>query len=199
MKKHKDNYAALIDKLSNPVPLYFKDDPVPAVWACGNCERIAGTEHQARHCYPCAPKACDRCGERVKPTDYCLPCSRLRSEEKEQAAYEKAEKIKEEDYEGPIFYNDNFYYEIGSVYDDLEVDDDEPQWAFACTKHRPSYDASDMLENVDCNVMLEDGIEWDDTAELFEFVDKWFEKQSACWYEEDRSRVVLLIPRERED
>ena len=199
MKQTQDNYAALIDKLNNPIPLFFKDDPVPAVWACGNCERIAGTEKQARHCYPCAPKACDRCGDRVEPRGYCRPCSEIRSYEKEQAAFEKAKKIEEKHYNGPVVYNNKFYHDVDDICYDLEDDEEFPKWAWACTSHHPSYDASDMLQHVDENSMLEEGIDWDDTKGLFEFVDKWFEKQSAYWWEEDNSRAVLLVSRERED
>jgi hypothetical protein len=197
MKKLTDNYAALIDKLSNPIPLYEKGVEEPAVWCCGNCRTVHKHEVNARFCYYCAPKPCDRCGERVEPRGYCRPCSELRSYEKEQAAFEKAEKIEEKDYEGPVVWNNKFYYDPDNICYDLDDDEEFPKWAWACSKHKPTFDPCRILEWVDENVQVEDwdGIDWDDGPDLIQFVEKWFEKQTAYWWEEDCSRAVLLIPR----
>jgi hypothetical protein len=95
-----------------PLALTVKDKPGEVVaWACGECRYVAVNEQAARKC--CAEVVCSVCGRKNEEKRtykiYSWTCSDCRNKafaKKRWDARQKAEQVKYEDYEGPVYWED---------------------------------------------------------------------------------------------
>lgn len=194
MQKKNEDKGSVIDKLCQPIPFTREGGEEVELWGCGNCGNIYNEEERARHCYDCAPTECKICGDRLEPRSYCPTCSLARRIANQQEAFEKAEKIEEHAYSDPVFYDGDYYPDAVSFVDYLE-DDDIPEWVWASREMQPILDGQEVLEHVEESAGPfdnMDGIQWTDEKELFEFIKSWMSKQTFRWFEEDRTRAIIL-------
>lgn len=110
----------------------FKADGKPAgVFFCEQCRIVKRTQEEAEKC--CRPAIC-ACGTEIKELHYsdCHACRQLRyaleDEERERNRFEKATKIPEAEYEGPVLcervnYNDGYFRDTGELHDMLSDED----------------------------------------------------------------------------
>ncbi len=122
------------------------------VFACGKCRIVQRTEEAARDC-------CDyRCPDCQQPNgkayvSRCDKCQRViwdrESAAKEAARFEKAEKLTEQQWAGPVAFpdDDRYFRDLGEMHDDM-ADDELPEYVWACDA-RPvcALDYDDIIEN----------------------------------------------------
>ncbi|KKN79968.1 hypothetical protein LCGC14_0334760 [marine sediment metagenome] len=181
-----------------PVPLNSEDGKLH-VWACGACAAAYGgklAEKTALEC--CAEMLCD-CGKPVdgKHCTSCYACRVKTQDAKEQALFDKAEKIPWREYDGEMVYSDRqeFYPDVDSMVDaEDDPPDDPPRWAWACTSLKLKFNAMDLvngqLEADDHHEESRSYIGDNDVAELQKLLDAWCEKQTVETFFPDYSRVV---------
>lgn len=109
----------------DPIELYLKDGDEfvkTKNWGCGVCRVISTSEHHARMC--CAPRVCNRCGGDIveKHWTQCCGCRDETAIKKEREKFEKAEKVSPADWDGGVFYGDEYFSELGGFIDN-HVDD----------------------------------------------------------------------------
>ena len=75
-------------------------------WCCSKCGSLNSSEAAAEAC--CGPKPCERCGvgELYNPYTVCKNCLDLIDQERERVRFEKAEKVPEAQWDGPVFSED---------------------------------------------------------------------------------------------
>jgi len=75
-------------------------------WCCSKCGRIHEEQAVIDQC--CVPQPCERCGKekRQHPYTVCKNCKFVRDQEREREKFEKAEKIPEAQWDGPVFSED---------------------------------------------------------------------------------------------
>lgn len=191
-----------------PLPLVHKDDTDKvAVWACGVCRRItvpvglepAGSEEAARLC--CLCRDCQSVViDRERHRFECPACLERRSirwqleaARKERESFERAEKVSEADYDGPVFCEDTdtFYRDSGELREWFEDEEREtPAYAWACSKRTGELRVDSILESAADD--LHEDHEWQAFAELEAFIAEWNKKQTCETWEPDYGRAVLL-------
>lgn len=168
-------------------------------WKCDKCSKVWLDKQVADDC--CKDKEgtnkCHVCGCDVnKPYIICSDC-------KEKERFEKAKKVKYNDYNVGCMWDENkdkYFWEKEDLeedyYNDAFDNGEEPvcpEWCYGCTVipfkvdidcaiERASEDMHDEFEN---SMIV-------DLKELYEFVENWNKKQSAVTYYMDYNTVVLL-------
>lgn len=165
---------------------------------CGKCGIVYRmTEREsAEQC--CKPSLCKKCGKEARVyRTICDECYKVEIEAKEQARFEKAEKIQFNDYDvGALFCdglgNDGYVYDVRLELEDMEPKD-RPRWMWACTEVRiPKPDAVDVIERMTYDT-FEDAENRFDLDGLQRVLDEWYAKQeSVIYYEADERKAVLL-------
>lgn len=123
--------------MTNPLPLVVRRkevDPADKIvaHACGACGTVYKDKETAEQC--CAPYRCEQCGVETKRYyTLCDNCRISREEKKEQARFEKAQKLNSDEYTGPVFcgefdgggLGDGYWMDLGELLGHIE---DEQEW-----------------------------------------------------------------------
>ena len=190
----------------DPVKLVNPDGETHA-WNCGACGSVwmvndqgFDPEDAARRC--CAVMICE-CGEKTEMhRTACKACISKHEAEKEQALFDKAEKIPWHEYDGEMVYSERqeYYPDVETMLDSEDDPPDDPPswawactpWAWACTPLKMSFDAAELIQDkLETEEHHEEAYVGDDgIKELQAFLDKWCEKHSVESYFPDYTRVV---------
>ena len=201
----------------NPAQLLLPDGRPSRVFFCQDCRTVANDEDQLVRLCKC-PKTC-ACGKTVedKYSTICSVCQRNQwnreAEAKERLRFERAVKLTEAEYDGPVFndaisWNNGYFRDTGELHDMLTDEDliedltdgfpeafKPPAFAWAC-HDRPicHLSLSDILEQA-CQEEPED---WDSadlegTEDLQKALDVFNElnKKQEVWTP-DYKRVIIL-------
>jgi hypothetical protein len=171
--------------------------------ACGKCGRHWSTQAPdarriAEEC--CKPRICE-CGEEITDGSYtlCASCRSGRRDKAEAARFERAKKVKFDDYDGPFVYSDRLdgegYHDIDSFYsilEDMKLEE-RPKYVWACKPMpTPRPGALDIMERLLADYH-EEAVEQVDIDGLQELLDGWAAKQpQELSYEADYAMAVLL-------
>jgi hypothetical protein len=179
--------------------LFNKGTPELEIWACGKCgQHWAGDDAQAIAIWHCAKRFCRYCKKELGLNSKgaytaCTSC-------REKNAFEKAEKIPEAEYDGPVTDGDEYWpttEEFRDLWDGIH--DDWPQYLWACKIDKFSIDADRILEWA-CDSHHEEIYEsLNDTEELCKFIEAWNAKQEAETWWQDTKRAVILEPLSEEE
>jgi hypothetical protein len=159
--------------------------------------RCAAVEH-------CGPRFCACGAERKRHHDVCDDCRHRQwakeHEEKEHAAFEKAEKVPASEWTGEHVWSDRFE----CIFDDIDEllerhndhDEEPPEYVWECNEVRLTLDASDILsqelESQEAWEGIRDQISAADEYELQALLDGWLAKRKLRWWVEGGSLAVLL-------
>jgi hypothetical protein len=194
--------GGLMDRLSNPIPYFRAGSTKAEFWACGNCGHVRVTERDARHCYPCAPKACGNssCDERIAPGSayiYCDPCREVeRLARLERRVLAAPRKILFEDYEHDCFMDSggDYHYSIDDLHP-LDHGPDYPRFVWGCIPKRFQLDFGTIMENALEAIDVDHYGLFPTNGEsaLGAAIDAFNAEQPECaWYEEDPGTVIFL-------
>jgi hypothetical protein len=184
------NPIRLEGKLANGKPCY--------VWACGECQLARETEQEAEDC--CKPKMCE-CGKPVEfPYTVCKQCREETQRKRDQAIYDKAKKVKWEDYDGSMLVcdrDDKFYTDPGEIFD--EHYEDPPVWAWGTYGKKLTIDAHEIVERaLENDDACEESMECiPDLTELQKALDSVCAQIPETYWED--KTVVVMFEEEAEE
>jgi hypothetical protein len=174
-------------------------------WGCEVCKtsysvRNLGERAQTAAAECCAP--CCECGKpRPKHRIRCDACDAAKVWDIERAREEKAAKVSESTYNGPVYWEDGkgdaegYFSSTDEVREWCEDEgEDLPEAVWACTVRTPSLNADDLIEQA-----LDESYEGCDVQEegfLREAIAAWNAKQTCQIWNQDYSTRVVLIPTE---
>lgn len=200
--------AAEADEKREPDRLYLADGRmVTGMWLCPAQAHAYQVPSVAASC-DCAeprPCACGR-GERHRFSERCPVCHNESHEARERAAWEKATKIAADQYDGPVFDDEDddapMYLGIGDLLDHHED-------AGIAVAHRV-YAAVPKHMEMHAGVIVEHALEdfHEDAAsdvsdaaiaELQELLDAWCKKHRVTTWVPDYTRAIVYTPRPIED
>lgn len=148
-----------------------------------------------RECHTGKLYVCKYC-HKANKTDYCS-CKEAR-EARDNARFEKAEKLTPDQYDGWVYfdgmgYNEGYFESLNALIEHCEDEGIEaPGWVYCCTEMSHKLYIDSAIER-----MLDDAFEdardhLVDEKELYDFVDKWNAKQTVTSYYPNYKRVVVL-------
>lgn len=182
-------------------------------YACGKCRMMTwrsqfgggllAIEESLRIATECCiPKMCEKHGKEV--TKYYTNCDMCRNESrwaKEQAIFDKAEKVPYSEYTGEFLYRDGFgnegYFSTSEVFDDDMEDDDGPiTWAWGCIEETVTEQDCDLSDHVYEHILQdhhESAGEYVDEAKVAEASKLLFEAcKGVKSYQQTESVVVTF-------
>lgn len=205
--------------MADIIELTVKGKDEVVAYVCGVCHNVVSSAQAsphadeinrhlaATHCDKC----CGHCDTPLPHEDYfyvlCDACRLRANQEREQAEFEKATKLKEKDYQGdvPLFYPDDHFFFDNNVeefrewwcnhhYDPANPDADPPPfpmyiWLTEPTKG-PSLDAYDIVRNA-LEEFHEDAYDECDVEELQTLLDAWCEKNEVTTWFQSNTLVLL--------
>lgn len=170
--------------------------------ACGECKYVATSSEAAERC--CAPRKCDKCGAAVG-SSYCKACTDARLASEEVASFEKATKIRNSEYTGPLYTDEvlggdwggNYFSDEGALRETCERRETPmPAYAWACEPQRVSLDGLEILERAleeqEAHEDAIDGVSKAALKELSDFLDGWCERNTIESWHADHSRAVVF-------
>lgn len=200
---------------AEPIEIVRKDTQKIVGYACGKCgvvswlqRAIAVSSETAkdlrseaqRHC---DPKLCEHCGqERFSHYTTCKECHIKLEAAREQAHYDKAEKVHWTNWIGECFYDDRkdqYHFDLSELEDDCDSAEDWPPWVYACENVSLTLDAADILDTA---IRQQDGPDPNEyesvgvhaVARLQKQLDEWLAAEKINWYQKNESLIVLLPP-----
>jgi len=220
MEEKRKTTQELFSELMDRLMFDLKENEI----VCPTCKGLRLTYRQegdkgyignCTDCYNGKLYICKHCGKANK-TDYCS-CKDSQEErnrkfsqeqsKKERELFEKAKKIKFNDYKGYFSIDEGFVKDSDSIYDWLYeqikyenlTDDELPKYLWAMQPEPVfSLDLKDII-NDKCEEGYEDmynclNTDDDDLVKAQEYLDKWYQKQgdSVNVYYEDHKVAVLL-------
>lgn len=211
MDVFKQSQRRLSRKMSEPVELVVKGKETVVGYACALCgasfliHRDAGIE-EVRSQHDAAQNHCGRkcaCGEALDGHYQlaCMKCQVAAHARKEQRRFEQAEKLTIEAYDGPVFWEDEYYFSVDELLDHCEDQELElPTYVWATTPSRFSLSAEDVLgrelERQDMYEDAFDAIPEQTRKSLQAYFDVWCKELDMVSYHCDTSRAVVLRPDE---
>jgi hypothetical protein len=112
----------------NPFELFTKEGKPANIWACGVCRFVAKTQEIANKCC-----TCQSCGKGLPNNCFeCDDCSKARVVQWEKQRFEKAKKVKFEEYDGVMIFDGDDYHQTDEYFDHLEyVEGEAPEYVWA--------------------------------------------------------------------
>jgi len=178
-------------------------------YACAKCGVLFTLAQDAddgnqKFQYAAAQEHCNRVCSCGAPLEQyyrlqCDKCSHQKVEDREQARFEKAIKLEIKDYDGPVFWGDEYFNSMEDLLDRAECDGlDLPKYVWATIPHQLTLDASDIIhQEIEQQEMHEDAVDWidgKDVERLQAFLDVWCKEVNLVSYMEDNTRAVLIRP-----
>lgn len=171
-------------------------------YACGKCHTFTHKDCAEVHC---AAKLCDKCDRQViKPYLYCQEHAAESRAMAERLRFEKAVKVKYEEYEGVYLYiedcgyNNGYFGDVDELLDwikDSLSDDPDfnlPTYAWACDEKKFRLDASDMIGREIEDHHEEASVPSAKVDELQRLLDTWCDSVGITSYVDNRHTAVLL-------
>lgn len=125
-------------------------------------------------------------------------CSKMFRENYERRLFEKAKKIFEYQWDGPVFYGDDFYMSVDDMRDMLDCDDDQiPEYVFA-SEECQTFKESDLEYMIDSHFDRIGGFEdWEPNNPaipnyLKEAWKRFVDENSETYYEQDHDTIIIL-------
>lgn len=212
--------------MAEPVEVCIKGKDEVIGYACPTCKLFCSPMIYAckwedaikaayQHAAECCDKYCAQCNDPLPgradrsqlpspwPYTICPACKKAADAKKDAERFEKAEKVPEVEYTGPVYWEDGhgpqdgFFRSIEDLRDYIGDDDhDLPEWVWACTERGIKFSAEDMLEN-ELSEHYEDAYEdigREGEQALQDVLDKWVTEHASeikSW-DPDFSRVVIV-------
>jgi len=186
----------------DPIELTVKGSDKVVAYTCGKCKIVM---QQGTAEYHCGTALCQECDEpAAKHRTLCDKHMADKQHAKQLEVFNKAKKIKWEDYGGECIYaegcGDEYFLDFDnftSWADDAVFDDPDyefPEYAFACLPKKLKIDAQDVFEHAisDHHDGAGELVTAQQIAELQTMLDKWCEETGVVTYIEDKSQVVTL-------
>lgn len=188
--------------------LFREGASTPDLWMCGACHRASATQAYAQRCCLCRWPDCPE-----TPPAFLTFCpehdkaNREKNErierEKESARFARAKKITVSEYTGGMVYcdamrggDDGYFEDVDHVLDNCEVGE-EPEYVWACTRHKADTDAGRLieaaLENTADDAYEHFGKRPEEVARLQAMLDAWWADNEFVWFETDY-KVAILVP-----
>jgi hypothetical protein len=176
-----------------PKPIAFTREgrTEPELFACGACGlHWAGPDAKKIAVWHCARRGCRYCGADLgrnsrTASTACGACWELR-------LWEKATKVLETNYDGPLTNGDRFWSDVEDALDWFECEEMEaPDWLWAVDVEPVCVDADHIIDSVASGGLPSD-LELEAVDELREAIEKWNAKQGAAIWHPDYKRVVVL-------
>jgi hypothetical protein len=151
----------------NAIELFHQDGKSAKVFYCEKCRIVAKTQEQAEQC--CRPLKCDMCGNDTERYYFrCRECRDKEDAQRERDRFEKAEKLKLTEWDGPVFSdsvagsNDGFFTSISELLercaDEIEAGEDDsgmaniPDYVWASKSNQfVNADLGDITERISCD------------------------------------------------
>lgn len=138
----------------NPIELFHRDGISAGVWACGKCQRFRGTKAEAERC---CNWSCGACGVNTQALQTeCNACGRTRRATANKKKLDEATEVK--DYDGWIYtdvlqgYNNGYFQSVEDfidyAFDELEDDEDMPEFVFTCDEEAKSLSLRRAIESL---------------------------------------------------
>lgn len=167
------------------------------IYACRWEDAVVASREAAERC---CNRKCEDCGKRVGEKHYvvCVDCGITRDAKREQERFAKAQKVKEIEYDGWLYYCGEYHEDPDAMEEYcLQNDLEWPAWVWACSKIEFKIDADAVLEHALQNHYEDARSSIPQAAErkLQNLLDAWCAGQGIVSWEEDRSRAVILEPR----
>lgn len=189
--------------MSKPIVILSAVGPDGKTWSvpvCPKCRRTCLDERQAEEC--CEPTVC-KCGNTCgSPWTICDKCLEKKHQEKEREMFEKAKKVPQKEYVGPVFDRDHSEWYpsvdemIERLFDDLK---EIPKYAWAATINKLSLNAQSIVDNALEDHHEDAEVDDNEVKKLQSLLDEWCASQGVESWEEDTSTVVLIDPVDDED
>lgn len=208
--------------MADIIELTVKGKDEVVAYVCSVCHNVVSSAQASPHADEMnrhlaaihCDKRCGHCDTPLPHEDYfyvfCDACRLRANQEREQAEFEKATKLKEKDYQGdvPLFYPDDHFFFDNNVddfrdwwydyhFDYARPDADPPPfptyiWLTDCQKG-PHLNAEDILESA-LDEFHEDAGEELDAPALQALLDQWCESNEVTsWFQ---TNTVLLLDEE---
>ncbi|HZK28050.1 MAG TPA: hypothetical protein VFD00_11010 [Thermoclostridium sp.] len=194
----------LFEKIQENIILDLKKDEM----RCPKCKGLRfyyveehGKAHieTCRECHTGKLFVCPHC-QKPNKSDYCN-CKEsrdARDKKRDDAHFEKAEKLTTEQYDGSIYAEgygcqEGYFDSVDELIEYCEYEEiPVPDWVYCCKPITHTLDIDSAIER-----MLEDAFEdagdcLVDEDKLIDFVDEWNAKQTVTSYYPDYKRVVVL-------
>lgn len=190
--------------MKKPIRFIREDGGDEVLFCCGECGTFCGKEEDYAK-YHCGGRPCDDCGGPCKQHyTKCEECQRKNRAEKDAERVAKAEKISANEYDGPVFWdeNDRYYHDIGEAWeaikDDFDnVEDVKAQTLWTCDKLYLTLRPSDILDNaLESQEHHDDARDWVSEKayeELTRFCEAWNDAHGTSvesWF--PNSKLVVI-------
>ena len=148
---------------------------------------------------------CKSCGEDTMYSDLCTDCRSRKYQDREQQLFDKAEKIKSSDYDGPVYwenhigsFGDGYFATLAEVIDYCESENMElPKYVYACESVPFNLNAHQIIENeLESQDMFEDAYDHlggnEAADELQTLLDGWLKKHEVSSVFADFKCAVII-------
>ena len=179
-----------------------KEDKVTnelTVYACGYCGKLWKEKSDADFCH--SDRTCTECGVVIGKKNYYTKCESCMIKSKvaaEKVLFDNARKMTVKEYaeefgENPIFFNDEYYYDVEDIFDSIDEEDNKPNYVWGTKATTITLDAENIISNFEENCELEDySMDYDAQKEIFEFCKQWNEKHAQTVYYQDKKVAIIL-------
>src|SRR5688572_13682432 len=117
----------------NPTELFHADGKPTGIFYCSECRVVQRSKTLAEGC---CVNTCADCGKEhdLKYHTLCRACDDKRIAQRERERFEKAEKLKPENYSGPVYVDDDQYHRSLDEYLDNQESSGEEvaEYVWAC-------------------------------------------------------------------
>jgi len=169
------------------------------VYACGYCGTTYRDKENADFCH--SARTCTKCGIVIGKVNYYTKCDSCIEKSKiaaEKVLFDNARKMTVKEYgevspDNPLFFNDEYYYDIEYVLDEIDAEDETPKYVWGTKSIEITLDAENIISNFEENCELEDySMGSDAQKEIFEFCNQWNEKHAQTVYcQNDKIAVII--------
>lgn len=191
-----------------PIALIRSDTGVATFWCCAECGTFCGDQEDYAK-YHCGGRPCDLCGQLCeKHKTRCPECIASERAKKDAERIAKAEKIKAEDYDGPVYWDerDTYYSDVGEAweaicddfYETVDLAKDQTLWACDVTQLtlHPNEILEAAIEGQEHHEDAMDHISQNAWDELRAFCENWNVEHGSAVKSWFPNKKLVVIPDE---